>query len=425
MQATTIKRDELHTEVQHAAEEASTTPTSTALAPVELIIEGEVTEIIEPQEHTPTPKQRPYYLIPVCTIIACVLFLTISRLLPLLTPTATVIILPNELGVSTTANIQIQGRALPSLMLSQSITTPATGKRHQNTEQAVGMITLYNGLLSSQAVSAGTIVTGIDGVQVQTDQTAIIPPGNPPTYGQITVSAHAVNPGSQGNISADDIHTACCFLSVVARNTRAFSGGQNEREYTVITRSDLQNAASTLTTSLLKSERAAFHAQLTPGEVLIPPLCQQTTAADHQAGDETTEAHVTVSETCSAVAYTAHSLNLHAMQMITKEARQRLGTGYALFGELGVHVVSTAITDEMRGTATLGVQIAGTYVYRISQAQRQQLIRRIAGKSKLSAIHTLVSVPGIQQAIITISGQSTTLPSDPAHIHLVMLYQEL
>jgi len=158
-------------------------PEATALVPSEPdVIEGEVI-VIEPPEpsedHTP-PKQKPYWLLVPCTILACLLFLAGSYLLPLLTLTATITIIPIERSITTTAATQVQARAIAPLTLSQSATVPATGKRQQAATRAAGTITFYNGLLTPQTIAGGTVLTGSDGTQVVTDQPTTIPAANPP-----------------------------------------------------------------------------------------------------------------------------------------------------------------------------------------------------------------------------------------------------
>jgi len=91
-------------------------------------------------------------------------------------------------------------------------------------------------------VAAGTSLSGSDGVEVVTDRVAVIPAGiatTPPLYGQVTVPAHAFLAGPQGNIRARDINRACCLASVLAQNTVAFNGGQNERDYPIVARADI------------------------------------------------------------------------------------------------------------------------------------------------------------------------------------------
>src|SRR6266699_324092 len=400
------------------------TPVSTALVPTEPdVIDAEVIEMEPPEPfdaHTP-PKQKPYWLLIPLTIVFCLIFVAASSLFPLLTPSATVTIIPVERNITLTTTIQVQGRMLPALTLSQSRTVSATGKRHQNATRADGTITLYNGLLSRQTITLGTILTGADGVQIITDQLASIPPASnttPPTFGQVTVQAHAVQPGERGNISPYDINGSCCGASILVKNTTAFTGGQNAREYIVVTGRDIENGATSLKTSLTKSEQGAFNAQLTEGEALLTPTCKPTTTANHRIGEEAKEVTITVSESCSGIAYNAHDLHLLATQMITHQPTQ---TGYTLLGNVTASVIHATITDQACGIATLTVKLDATYIHQITPGEKQQLVNMIAGKSKSSALHTLVSQPGIQAASIRFTG-GDTLPHDPSHITISTQY---
>jgi hypothetical protein len=122
---------------------------------------------------------------------------------------ATVTIIPKSQQVTLSGTLQL-GRVLPPLTISQSQTTPTTGKGHQDAQAATGYITLYNGQFQNVTIAAGTILTGASGIEVVTEQDATIPAGNPPSYGQVNVSAHAIRPGVRGNILAYDINQACC-----------------------------------------------------------------------------------------------------------------------------------------------------------------------------------------------------------------------
>ncbi len=406
------------TEITNEPQPETSEPTS---APD--VIEGEVIEIAPPEPfdaHTP-PKQKRYWLLIPLTILFCLIFLAASSLFPLLTPSATVTIIPVERNITLTAAIQVQGRELPLLTLMQSTSIPATGKRHQSARHAGGTITFYNGSFSSQTIAAGTIVTGKDGVHIITDQAAIIPAGNPPIYGQITVSAHAVLAGSRGNIAAYDINQACCGNSVLAKNTQAFTGGASARDFLVVTRTDMNNAVTSLLIPLSQSEDAALQAQLHTGEALITPSCTPSVSSNHKPGDDAKHVSVAVSVTCEGFAYVAQKVYAHATQMITKKALQRLGTGYTLLGDITASVIHATITDPRRGIATLTVKLDATYIYQLSPGEKQQLVNMIAGKSKSSALHTLLSQPGIQAASIRCTG-GDTLPHDPSHITISILY---
>ena len=73
-----------------------------------------------------------------------------SQLLTLMTPTATVTILPKTKTVTTTADLPaaaIQAHLFAPLTLSMSQAVPATGTGHQSARQATGTVTFYNCLL--------------------------------------------------------------------------------------------------------------------------------------------------------------------------------------------------------------------------------------------------------------------------------------
>src|SRR5713226_3566857 len=117
-------------------------------------------------------KEKPFF--PFFILILCffVLFdMSDSAVTNLLSPIATITITPKAETLVTTATLPIvslQGRVLPVLTLTQSQTTQATGKGHQDARAAAGILTFYNGLFTSEYVSIGTVFTGGDGVQVAT-----------------------------------------------------------------------------------------------------------------------------------------------------------------------------------------------------------------------------------------------------------------
>src|SRR6266699_6632605 len=398
----------------------------TALVPTEPeVIEGEVIELEQPdisEDHLP-PKQKPYWLLIPLTICLCLSIPGVSLLFPFLSPSATITIIPAERTLTITAAIQVQGRQLLPLTLMQSLSAPATGKRHQDATRAHGTITLYNGLLSSQTVAAGTIVTGNDGVQIITDQAARIPAGNPPSYGQVTVSAHALVAGPKGNVPAYDINTACCATSVVAKNTESFTGGAAAREYLVVTRADINTAVTSLLLVLSESENAALQAQLHPGEALITPSCNPIVSSNHHPGDEAKQITITVSETCTGFAYAAHEVYADAMQLLTAQATTTLGAEYALLGDIQITIVHATARDPRQGSVNMDVQVTGTWVYQITPAIQQRLSRLIAGKTTQQAGALLLQFPGIAGAQITLKGRNQTLPQDPRGIHLIVVHR--
>ena len=399
-------------------------PETTALVTTEPdIIEGEFVEIDPPEaseNHIP-PKQKPYWLLIPLTICLCLSIPGVSLLLPVLSPSATITIIPAERTLTTTAAIQVSGRQLPPLTLMQSMSAPATGKRHRDAARAHGTITFYNGLLASQTIAGGTVLTGSDGVQVITDQPAIIPAANPPFEGQVTVTAHAVVPGQQGNIPAYDINQACCASSVLAKNTSAFTGGAAARDFLAVRRTDINTTVTSLLLTLSQSENAALQAQLHPGEALITLSCTPTVLSNQKIGDAAKQVTVTVSETCGGIAYAAHEVYAGAMQVLTSQAGSSLGANYALLGDLQVSIIHATIINR-QGRANLVVQVTGTWVYQITPAIQQDLLHLIAGKTKQQAGAMLLQFPGIAGAQITLRGGNQTLPLDSKAIRILVQY---
>lgn len=390
-------------------------------------------------ESTPptTPHKRISYAAFVALGVNILLFLSvlIVSVIPQLTTQVIITLIPDERPVmatttlvvsNTPTNGNIKGRLLPSFTLTQSKDVAATGHGHQNAKQAQGTLTFFNGLFVSQTIATGTILTGREGVQIVTDQLAIIPAAlatTPPTFGQVTVSAHALAPGSSGNIATGDINTACCLPSVLAQNTEAFQGGQNERNYIFVTTADIQSVSQLLTASVTRSENAAMQAQLTTDEGLLTQPCTPTLSSNHHPGDEETTVTVTVSETCSGIAYDNAALHAQAARLLLIKASKTVETHYSLFGDIQVTILAVQLTNKTNQIAAITVSTSGTWVYQITQSEQQHMKLLIAGKSKQQALHILLSLPGIQRAIIAGIEDTGSVPKDSTHIKIVILSQ--
>ncbi len=270
---------------------------------------------------------------------------------------------------------------------------------------------------TSQTIQAGTVLSGPDGVQIITDQDALIPAGNPPSYGQVTISAHAVQAGKTGNIPAYDINSACCLASVLAKNPENFTGGQDARDFQTVAKTDISNVATPLKTTLAQSTQGALQGQLKEGEEIVTLPCSPTVAADHQAGDEATKVTVTVSETCSAAAYNSQELKEKATQLVTSQALKKLGVGYSMLGEN--QITGTQITTA-RPTPTLTFSTQGSFVYGLSETAQEHMKSLIAGKTKQEAMHILATFPGIKSISMQWDEQ-TKLPVNTRLIHIVII----
>ena len=393
---------------------------------------------IESEQNQPEPARPRWYqrrTIPLLTLASLALIGTtlVALLYPSLTgPAATVTIVPVSKQIATTRTITvttgqgqptrppiIPGRTLAAITMSQAVTAPTTGTAHQDAQAARGTITFYNAAPVEQTVNAGTLLTGADGIQIVTEQDAIIPAALPPTEGQATIPAHAVVTGPAGNIAARDIYGPCCRLNIFAVNG-AFHGGENARSYPTVTEQDITSVTSSLNTSLDQSVQAALQTQVQSDETLItPPPCQQTVTTDHHPGEEATQVHVTVSETCTGAVYQTQAYQDAITQIETQQATTQLGNGYLLAGMVQSSITEATINEHQQ--IALTVKIAGTWVYQFPQDEQQRMLSLIAGKGKAQALSLLEHIPGVLAVSLTIKNDAATLPTDANSIHLVVL----
>ena len=187
----------------------------------------------------------------------------------------------------------------------------------------------------------------------------------------------------------------------------------------MVAQQDLNEAATGLKTSLDLSARAALLLQVHGDETLIPPLpCTSFVTADHRAGEEATQLHVTAEITCTGEVYNTNAFHHQAIQMINEEATRRLGEGYSLSGDIQATITRTMSKKD--GTVEMMVQYEGTWVYQFTQEQLQRIKAMIVGKSKQEAITLLSSISGIQTVAVTFKN-GNTFPTDPEKIHVVVL----
>jgi len=367
---------------------------------------------------TAIPKQQPFECVTLCIVLLCCIPMLASIIFQVYLlqnpPIATVTIIPKSQQVSLAGTLQL-GRLLQPITISQSQTVATTGRGHQDAKNATGTVTFFNGLFTQQFIASGTVYTGQDGVEIVTTQDATIPPGNPGSgYGTLTVTAQALLAGSKGNIQAGDIDIAI-NNGLLVRNSQ-FYNGQDERNYQTVAKADITNVAITLKSSLDVSMQGALAVQTKQNEALLHPLCSETVSPNHHVGDEANQVTVTVSKTCSAVAYDNHVLATKAAQLLTTQALKKLGSGYSVFGEIHLSVKQPTVTQHPN-LVFLSFQAQGTWIYGISQKAQEHIKELIVGKTKQSAMHVLVSLPGVEQVSIS-WGDDTKLPKDSIYINI-------
>ena len=146
--------------------------------------------------------------------------------------------------------------------------------------------------------------------------------------------------------------------------------------------------------------------------------------SDQHVGDEARQITVTFTQICRGETYQTQALHTLITQMVTAQANKRLGTGYQLSGAVESRVTASHLLhgEQQRAGMTIEVRGSGTWSYQFDEAYLHTIATRLAGQNRQQATELLLHLPGVSQVAMTISGTETTsLPPDPARIHLVVL----
>ena len=359
----------------------------------------------------------PYLLIIAHLLIVLVAFSAHYYLL--LTETTTIIIVPKSYRFTQHLTLStVQSRIFPPLTLTQSKTVPATGKGHQPATQAHGAVTFYNTLPQEQTILAGTLLTASNGELFLTDSDVTIPAGTYAVNGQATVSATAQNYGQEGNSAAGAIHGLCCRAGILVLSS-AFSGGADERDYSVVTKLDIHSVVSTILPHLTESIQVMLQKQVQPGETLTPNQCSQKVSPDRNVGDEATKVTVMVSESCMAGAYTKSDFQAKVQQALAQQAGHTIGKGYILTSYALTSPLKTAM---QQGRLVIGGTFQGRMIYEFRSQELTTLRQQLAGKTRQQAGAILSHLNGVEHVTFQL-GKNDNFPVDSAHINFLFVVE--
>ena len=381
--------------------------------------EPDISKVVESTPFKPCP-QKPSLLIAYIFLLGY-LSLTLSTIAFQLfcvfnPPSATIVILTTRIPVSTQATFRLPVWHLSPVTFSKSQTVNTTGHGHQQATQARGYVTFYNALTKPQTIESGTLLIGGDGEQVVTEQAAFIPAGNLSTNGQATVSAHALNFGTEGNIQAGDIYGACCKALIQVVNS-TFSGGQNERDYQAVATSDISGVIQVLSSQFQKQLHTIIFSQVSQDETLVVPItCTTSMQSNYPIGAEAMHVSVTLHKTCLPLVYKTNDLTYLAASALSQTAKTHLGSGYRLIGTIATSITNTAI---QRNTLLLSTLCRGSWARSFNI---HLLSSQVAGKSTDEAKAILQQSRSIQAIGIHLDGFTDRIPKNPHLIHFVFQY---
>jgi hypothetical protein len=342
----------------------------------------------------------------------------LKNILPGPTTTATVTITPVSQDVNDTfvitaitgtpdiAKRQVQARIISVTSASASASAHATGPIPG--QQATGTLTFINTNLQSVTISGG-ILTGKSGVAISFSGFTV-------PAGSATTRGIAVNQGTSGNIPALDIAGSCCASGILVRNFTAFSGGVNPQPNKVITSNDIATASNNLINTVKPQAQSQLAALVKSTESVVPNSlsCKTNVSANHKAGDVASTVTVTGTATCSEEVYDKAGALKLAANLLTMQAAQKPGPGYAPAQNKIVTGVTGVTVIDSNQTVSLLVSADGIWVYQFSAQLKQQLAAAIANKGESAAITYLKAQTGVRDVSISISGGATTLPGATA-----------
>ncbi len=146
-----------------------------------------------------------------------------------------------ENPVYDTHTITVPLLPLPVQTLYASAVLIPTGSITDPAIQSTGTLTLYNGSVLVQSLPANFLVTSAQGREIETDEAVVIPAAHLPQIGLVSVPAHAVQAGIQGNIAPLAIDQTY-GSALVIKNLGAFAGGKESQTLRIVTAHDRQEA---------------------------------------------------------------------------------------------------------------------------------------------------------------------------------------
>ncbi|MBA2680277.1 MAG: baseplate J/gp47 family protein, partial [Ktedonobacteraceae bacterium] len=233
--------------------------------------------------------------------------------------------------------LQVSMRNLNVTPDAQSKTVTGTGPGKIPAVAARGRLTFLNGSFTvPYTVASGTVVGAANGVSVVTEQAATIQPAVPGgANGSVSVPAHAVTPGTAGNLDQGSINKSCCTAAgfVFVKNDSAFTGGVDSKSYTFVQQGDVNAVAVPLENTASQQASTQFKQQLKPNEKLVVgPNCKPTmqipagTVGDQ--GHTVASTTVTVTASCTGAAYDRGAAQAIAKDRLQKKASIDPGQGY-------------------------------------------------------------------------------------------------
>lgn len=193
------------------------------------------------------------------------------------------------------------------------------------------------------------------------------------------------------------------------------------RNYTTVQQSDINGAVNALIKSPASNPEQVLQSQIHANEQLINTLqCKPAVTSNHVVGDRAISVTVTATFTCTGKVYDLNEARALAAKLLVDQSLSSRDAGYIL-ENVAIALSNATVADAEQGTSRLTVNVEGLWIFQFGIAQKQQLARLLAGKTRQVATDLLRREAGISQVDIQIvKGNGNSLPTDPGQINIII-----
>lgn len=276
---------------------------------------------------------------------------------------------------------------------------PTTGVRLVPDGTASGSVRLSNPNRQAVTIEQGTTVASDNGVKYVFAEKVTVPAGNPPAgqYGRADASVRAAHAGGTGNLDTGALDGRLDSGVYYSNREGPISGGSDKKVATV-TQTDLDHVKAQADDRLRQLVTQQAAAKVPAGQALLTASVKPGTptyAFDHKQGDDAAKLSLHVTVPVAALAFNPQD----AVQAATRQLHDRLAgqapAGYVL-DDASLRAQQPIAVSEQADRARFRV-VADAQVHAVfSDAERQQLADKLAGKDAAAAEAMLKRVPGVE-----------------------------
>jgi hypothetical protein len=325
------------------------------------------------------------------------------------------------------SSFNLENHILPASSIQVNVSSqkskPTTGSLLTG-DKATGEVTVINGTTSPRSFPAGTTITSPSGLKFSFDSGIEVasasgtadPNSYQPGKANVKITASAI--GNEYNLTAGTQFKIGSFstLDYVAKNDVAFTGGSS-RQVAAVSKQDLTDLRSGLTSSLKDDAKNQLSAKVPSGHQIIPESITTTVISEkfnHALDEAADEINLDLSLKVTAFEFNSSDLD----NLINQETATLVPTGYQSADGINHSFSIKGVLDKQ---IQLAVQITALL---IPQLDQDQIIKNISGKYPQAAQSYISGLPGVSRIdfrfLPVLPSQILTLPHYSPNIELIV-----